>query len=110
MNIYRLFRSSVTQRRWDRVDSYVVIAANPEDAKFSHSLRLQAFAHIKNREYDEEVHTDLELEVGSRCMPVTEQEQKDYNLIPNEWHVTLLGQAAPEFTEDRLICLEYYPG
>lgn len=110
MNIYRLFRTSVTQRRWDRVDSYVAIAATPEEAMFSHSIRLEAFATIKATSYDEETHTDLELEMGSRCMPLTEDEQKQYNLPPHDWDVTLLGTAAPEFTEAQLICIDYHPG
>lgn len=110
MNIYRLFRTSVTQRRWDRVDSYVAIAATPEEAMFSHSLRLEAFAAIKATPYDEETHVDLELEMGTRCMPLTEAEQKNYDLAPRDWAVTFLGTAAPEFTEARLICIDYYPG
>lgn len=109
MNIYRLFRTSVTQRRWDRVDSYVAIAATPEEAMFSHAIRLEAFAVIKATPYDEEDHRELELEMGACCMPVTDTEQKHYDLNPSAWDVMFIGTAAPEFTEAKLICIDYVP-
>lgn len=107
LNIYKLFRKSVTSRRWDRVDAYVAIAATPEEALYSHAVRLAAFESITGMAYDEEVNQELEAELGLKLMPLTPAEAVHYNLEVPEWEVTWLGQATEVPQEIQVVCVSY---
>lgn len=108
MNIYKLFRTSDTMRRFDRVDSYVAIASTAEEAMFSHSIRLQVFQHCNNGvEYDESKYLELESTIGITGMPLTPEEGMHYQIQPHTWEVTLIGTADPGITDPQLVCMDY---
>lgn len=107
LNVYKVYRHGLTGRNWDRVDSYVAIAANEDEALYGYAIRMAAFEHMVGIEYDEDVYQELEVECGRRCMPVTADEAVQYSLTNYEWEVTVIGKANSGHTEPSLVCMDY---